>query len=139
MNPFIHSQILLPFLYQLSQHQIVHLGYIGQTSLHIVSLQKSSHALFLHVPPKLCLLFCPHTATGSIWKIFLYYFSKTLTVFSCSWARLLFQGSTSLIHFSIYQFIHSVFPIDSYLIHGVQLGLDVVQTMKTIYQYRRSS
>ena len=40
--------------------------------------------------------------------------------------RLSFQGSTSLIHFSIYQFIHSVFPIDNYLIHGVQLGLDVV-------------
>ena len=37
-----------------------------------------------------------------------------------------FQGSTLLIHFSIYQFIHSLFPIDKNLIQGVQLGLDVV-------------
>ena len=32
------------FLYQLSQHQLVHDSNIGQSFLHIISLQKSSHA-----------------------------------------------------------------------------------------------
>ena len=32
------------FSYQLSQHQVVHDGNIGQSFLHIVSLQKSAHA-----------------------------------------------------------------------------------------------
>ena len=100
MNPFIHSQILLPFLYQLSQHQIVHLGYIGQTSLHIVSLQKSSHVLFLHVPPKLCLLFCPHTATGSIWKIF--FFNTSLNLGPAFISRI--NLNDTFFHLSIHPF-----------------------------------